>query len=1112
LVAVVGASGSGKSSVLRAGLIGAVRAGEVAGVERAHLMTPGAAPRRVLEDGRSELVVVDQFEELFTLCDDAGRRHAFIAALLEVGGPVAIGMRADLYGRLGDHPELARAVAANQVLLAAMSDAELERAVTEPAELAGLRLEPGLGELALRDVAGEPGALPLLSHALRATWERRNGRTLTVEGYREAGGVASAVAQTADRLVASLPDTQRLLTRSVFLRLTELGDGAAESRRRATIEELVPEGVSPHVVQALLERLAEARLVTLGDGTAEVAHEVLIRAWPTLRRWLDEDREGIRLHRQLGSAARLWDAGGRDASDLYRGTRLGAAADWAELHREELNATERSFIDASLREASRERRAQLRANRRLRGLLAGAVVLLVVAALAGVVALIQRSHAQAQALTSDAERLGAQAQTEPNLDRALLLAVAAVKLQNRVETRADLLAVLQRSPALIRFARPSRSEITALSVSPNGRLLAIADVAGVVRFIDLATWQPRGAPVRLTDVVAPGAMRFSPDGRTLTVITESAAQSELRTIAVASHIARRIQAWPGPVPAPPHFSSDLAYSPDGRNIAVSLGTGASSIPVVSAERVLMLDAATGRTRWQHRYAVQPGQKALHVSFTPNGALVTSAPQGETVLWDARSGRILRRFALGGVPAVSADGRQVALAVNSRHIWIPKSSVAVLDLRTGRERTLLGDLPGEWIETIAFAPGGSRVVAGAMNGVYVWDVATGAIAETYTGQPGRRALMTLDPRGTTVISSAQDGSIAAFDLSGARRLGRHFRWNVSGQSCPNAPCQVVNRQSQLMATDQGDGTVALVDLRTLRPTRTLPARDGATATAIAFLSDGRTLVTGGTNGRVTFWDVGSGRVTRTLRFADPVWWVASSHDGRLLAVQTQANNSPNSRVAVLQIGTGKVLQNHLVRYGLGGVQFSRDGRELVALGCCGPGSTLVAWDTRTGAQLFSRTGGLQGNAMDLAMDLTPDSRVLGVSTADGKLLLLHARTGKQIGAPIQVAAGHIADVSFSPDGTTFAAGSNDGTASLWDLRARKRLGTPFPPVPGVVPGVLIEPNGRVLINYLADAFEWPTDVRAWERFACRVAGRDLAPQEWHDLLPGRAYEPACPNTT
>jgi class 3 adenylate cyclase len=309
LLAVVGASGSGKSSVLRAGLVAAVRSGRVSGIDRAMLLTPGGQPKlEVLDDPRL-LVVVDQFEELFTLCDDVDRREAFIEALLGLEAPVVIGMRADLYGRVSALAELARAVSENQVLLGAMTDTELERAVTDPAQLAGLRLEPGLVELILRDVAGEPGALPLMSHALSVTWERRDGRTLTVEGYRASGGVASAVARTADAVVSSLPQEQRDLTRGVFLRLTELGEGIEDARRRVAIDELTPEGTPPATVRALLDQLADARLVTLSNGTAEVAHEVLIREWPTLRGWLEEDRAGTRLHRQLDHASRQWDTG-----------------------------------------------------------------------------------------------------------------------------------------------------------------------------------------------------------------------------------------------------------------------------------------------------------------------------------------------------------------------------------------------------------------------------------------------------------------------------------------------------------------------------------------------------------------------------------------------------------------------------------------------------------------------------------------------------------------------------------------------------------------------------------------------------------------------------------
>ncbi len=1115
LLAVVGASGSGKSSLLRAGVIAAVRAGEVHDVRRASLIRPGSSPELDLPDDRAVLVVVDQFEELFTLCDDAVRRQAFIDALLAVRGPVVIGVRADIYGKLGSHPELARAVAANQVLLAAMSDAQLERAVTEPARLAGLRLEPGLVELALRDVAGESGALPLLSHALLATWERRDGRTLRVEGYRETGGVASAIARTADGVLASLPPDRRAITRSMFLRLTELGGTAPESRRRVNIDELVPDTVSPEVVQALLERLAEARLVTLGEGTAEVAHEVLIREWPTLRAWLDEDRDGIRLHRNLGAAARLWDTGGRDPSDLYRGTRLDAAVEWTELHRADLNATERSFVDTSLEEAGRERHAQQRANRRLRGLLAGSVALLLVAAVAGVVALIQRSdaqaqrtHALAQALTSDAERLGAEALSDPNVDRSLLLAVTGVELQNRLQTRSDLFAVLQQNAALIRLIRPSDVEITALDVSPDGRLLVVGDASGTARFINLASWRTQGAVVRLDEPIGQRDLSFSPDGHTVMAVAIRADRSELYTIDVASRRARRMLSWNGSPPQPDAVIGfeAVAYSPDAAQVAVTEEDEPADNGVPTGSRLLMLDASTGRVRWQRRYPLRPGQADPHVVFTAAGMLLTSAQQGDTLIWDPRTGRILRRFPLGGVPALAPDGRTVALGQNSPSAADESASVVLLDLRTGSHRALLANLPDDWIRSLAFTPNGSEVAGAATDGLHVWDVASRKIVASYVAQAGPHSLSVLDPNTDVLISGQQDGSLTAFDLSGARRLGRAFSWNTPEQACGYSPCMAINQQSSLMATDQGDGTVALVDLRTLR-WRMLPARDGPTAAAISFMPDGRTVVTGGTNGRVSFWDVSSGRVTRTLRFAQPVWWTAASPDGKLLAVQTGPADGSNNRVEVVRIATGAVLQSHPLPYGPNGVEFTPDGRELVALGCCwtGSGSALVAWDVRSGRQMFRLGDSVNASAFDIA----PGSQLLGVGTGDGQALLLDPRTGRRTTPPIQVATGEITQVSFSPDGRSYAVSSNDSTASVWDLQSGTRVGHTFGPYPATDPTALFEHNGRLLINLLANAIQWPMNLNTWEQFACRVAGRNLTRAEWREALPNRAYRPTCP---
>jgi len=1103
LVALVGASGSGKSSVVRAGLVAAVEAGEVAGIARVHLLTPGAEPR--LEGGESgELVVVDQFEELFTLCDDAVRREPFLDALLALPGPVAIAVRADLYGQLSTHAGLARAVAGNQILLGAMIAAELQRAVTEPARLAGLRLEPGLVDLVLRDVAGEPGALPLLSHALRATWERRDGRTLTVEAYRESGGVASALARTADELVNALPDDRRPLIRSLFLRLTELGEGIEDTRRRVAIDELVPEGASPEAVRALLEQLASARLLSLGESTAEVAHEVLIREWPTLRSWLDEDREGIRLHRRLGNAARLWDAGGREASDLYRGARLTAALDWAHGHRAELNATEQAFLAESREAGERDAERQRRANRRLRGLLVGTTVLLVLAALAGVVAFVQRGQARDEALKSDAKRLGTLAVGEQNLDRSMLLAVAATKLKDLPETRGDLLAALQGTPAALRLVRASQSEISALAASPDGRLVVSGDTDGTVRFLAARTWKPAGPAVRLDSEVSESAMAFSPDGRTLAVGTAvKGKRANLYLVDARSRAARRVGSWPSvPSIAGPHRFIRMAFSPDGGRLAVAVADAspASEFPV--SQRLLMLEARSGRVVWERRYPLRPAQQEVAVAFTRRGTLVTSANKGKTLLSDAATGRVKREFPLGGPFAISPDGRSAVLAQNDVNPANLRADLVVLDLRTGRHHPLEPAPPHAWVRAVAFAPDGSRVVGASFDGALrVWDLGSAAITETFIGQAS--GTLAVAPDGRTAVSGVANGSVEAWDLSGTQRLGRTFRWTTLLGGCQATPCFVVNPQATLMATDQVDGTVALIDLKALRAIATLPARSGQRASALAFFPDGRRLAVGGENGHVSLWDVQARTVVRTLRFPDPVWWVAVSPDGRLLAVQTQAHERQESRVQVLDVGSGRARFSRTVRNGHGGLEFSPDGRSLAALGCCEPGSTIAAWDARSGRQLFSPR--VAGHATSIAF--SPDGR-LGAGTADGALLRWDVRDGKQVGAPLQIASTPLLPISFSPDGHLLAASTAGGTQALWDLRARKRLGRSFPTRQGVEAAEHFAPDGDIIIDYFGDGAKWPTDSRVWQRYACEVAGRDVTRAEWSDVLPDRDYRRVC----
>ncbi len=328
-LAVVGASGSGKSSLVRAGLAVALQR---LGWET-HIFTPTADPLKILaasysssgaKNGQNHLVLVDQFEETFTLCRDENERLEFIERLISISRDkpanttVVIALRADFYSHCAQYPLLRAAVAAEQEYIGQMTQAELRRAIEEPARRGGWEFEPGLVDILLNDIGAdgmgqpEPGALPLLSHALLATWERRRGRTFTVYGYHASGGVRGAIAETAESVFTDqLNQAQQELAHDIFLRLTELGEGTEDTRRRATLNELAHQSEEALQLRTVLDTLAEARLITLNEDTAEVAHEALIREWQRLHEWLSQDREGLLLHRHLTDAALEWERRGR---------------------------------------------------------------------------------------------------------------------------------------------------------------------------------------------------------------------------------------------------------------------------------------------------------------------------------------------------------------------------------------------------------------------------------------------------------------------------------------------------------------------------------------------------------------------------------------------------------------------------------------------------------------------------------------------------------------------------------------------------------------------------------------------------------------------------------
>ena len=483
LVGILGPSGIGKSSLLRAGVLAALSAGVLPGSAewRQVLLRPGKDPsaelaRAVGDRGLREevarlapgeriVIAVDQLEELFTVCEREDERAEFLDQLgaachdPERRALVVCSLRADFYGRVGSYPRFAELLSRSHVLVGPMGPDELARAIEQPASRAGLEVERALIAALASEVSGERGGLPLLSTTLLELWWASDGHTLRLERYRTTGGVRGAVARMAEDAYRHLGEPEQLVARSVMLRLVS-GDETLV-RRRIPFADLNRIDGAPPVVAALIE----ARLLTVSDGEVEVSHEALLREWPRYREWLVEDRIGRRLHSHLGTAAREWDARGRDPGELYRGARLAGAVEWRASHRDQLNSLELEFIASSQRRAGRQAR-------RLRLVLAGVVLLFLVSLLAGGIALIQKQHTAGEARVALAGELGAEAVNEPRIDLAMLLAREAVNLDRSPQTEGTLFATLLRSPAVIgTFPGPINSA-PLLAASPDGRTLA----------------------------------------------------------------------------------------------------------------------------------------------------------------------------------------------------------------------------------------------------------------------------------------------------------------------------------------------------------------------------------------------------------------------------------------------------------------------------------------------------------------------------------------------------------------------------------------------------------------------------------------------------------------
>ncbi len=1153
LLGVIGASGSGKTSLLAAGLRSSLAAGLLPGSAswRQVAMRPGEHPmaelRRALDGpasgeadpigwaadslqaGERLVLIVDQFEEIFTTCSDPAEADAFVDALVMAGGDpdravVVLALRGDFYGRTAEWPALAEALSANHVLVGPMSDQELRRAIELPARRGGLRVESALLDRLVSEVADAPGGLPLLSTTLVELWGERAGGWLRLDTYERTGGIKGAVARLAEQTFDALSPAEGDVARAMFLRLVGPGEGDAITRRRVPLAEFDLD--ADQQTADVMARFLRDRLLTADDRSVEVAHEALLREWPRLRSWLAEDAQGRELRAHLTTAATTWHEAGEEDSELYRGARLSTTLDWAGTHDAELNEQERRFLTESRRASEREGDRQRRANRRLRGLLAGVAMFLVLSLVGGSIALIQRGKAQHAATVALSQSLGARAIVEPRLDTAMLLGAEAANLDPSTTAQSDLLTTLLRVPTVVRTFRDTANRLNGMALSPDGRTLAMVDDSGHVVLESTATGRTLGAyDIRTFNDIAPFA--FAPNGTLIrfAVGSDDRFRAVLITDTLTGRVLHRLSlprivAEAGTASG----SGSIILSRNGRRLAAILAApGDSSGP---SGTLLQWRLPSGR-----RFAspiTLPGDGAAYAaSYLPGGTqLLISGPHTE--IMNAATGKVVRTY-----PA--ATGLDATLSPDERIAAFPQgtSSVEFLDLTTGR-MARSSDSASEGVGSMVFTPDGKQLLTGSTvqsptSAVSIWDVGSQSLVQNLDGPAAGAGDLAVSPDGDSLYASSFDTTVTEWDLSGARGLANTFQaarsdanlaaWNVA-----------MSPDGRTVAVGDSHGVVHLWDTTTDREIRAFKAVP-AVVTSVSFGPDGKTLLVSGITQQgfsghelgqafLRVWSiVPTPRLERSLVGMNTLAnWAAISPDGSTAVAIGFADQADAKKglgqVAEWSMTTGAPLAPPMdLGHGpANDVVFAPHGTEVATVS--GGWVSIVDPARRTTLRQFK----VSDAAYTWAVAFSPDGAKIATGDFAGFLRLWDPHTGKPLSPAVTASQLGILGISWNPSGTRILTVGGDATARLYDASTLQQIGPAMPITQGLGIGSLsndwgtFSADGSELVLTDASGRVWiyPATLTAWKARACAVANSQLSRADWARFLPGRPYRDVCPS--
>ncbi len=1133
-VFITGPSGSGKSSLVRAGLIPALKKSSSGSGWLYATLKPGRDPIDALANAFSRLkdpglgkylrenaeqasafhecaesalsentnqrlvLYIDQFEEVFTqLSKDKAQTFINLlahAATVENGRVIILfSMRSDFIPNCATYPQLNELLNQQFVQIGAMEPEELVSAIAQPALRVGLRIEPDLIAQIINDMQGEPGALPLMQFALKDLFdaEQAKGGTiaLTLDDYLQRGGIHKALERHADEAFNKLDNHEQELARSIFSGLIEVNLGAQDTKRTALVDELAPAGATASDVKGVIQKLATARLVTTSENAVTISHEKLIGAWAWLRRLVNESREAIALQNEIMGDAKEWEEHKRDASYLYGGGRLAGVQEQVKTQKLTLPLLAQDFLRAG---KTRQQRTQ-------RTLYSTISIVLIVSILASIAFRNQAREAERQANIALARQLASQAQSlnaarSSKLLTASLLAIKSLQLFPNGDASYFLANNNYSAPIISHMTH--RDVVTSVVFSPDGKHIASASADTIIR-----VWEATSGNelARMQHDAVVSSVAFSPDGKYVVSgswdgtarVWESASGNELARMIHNSNV------------------TSVAFSPDGKYIV----SGSDD----NTARVWEASSGNELARMQHDAVVSS------VAFSPDGKYVVSGSwDGAARVWESASGNELAQMIHDDnvlSVAFSSDGKYIVSGSwdGTARVWeassgnelarmIHQSGVCTIAFSLDGKHIVSGDYDGtilvweassgnelarmthdEGACTIAFSPDGKYIVSGSWDGTArVWEASSGNELARMTHDEVVTSVA-FSPDGKYIVSGSYDFTACVWDASSEDKLDliTHDDEVTSFSFSPNG---------KYIVSGSWDGTARVWDASS--GDELVRMQHDAVVTSVAFSPDGKYIVSGSADKTARVWDASSGNELARMIHDSNVTSVAFSSDGKYII-----SGSLDGVIRVWEPFSGHEFTNVSLYVSVNSIVFSPDGKY-IALG--DDAGLVRVWES-SGNELAFMT---HENAVN-SIAFSPDGKHIVSGSDDNTVRVWEVASGNELVRMTH--DDYVTSVAFSPDGKYIVSGSVDKTARVWDASSGDELARITHD--GIVNSVAFSTDGKYIVsdgdNNTARVWAWQADDLIMN--ACAVVTRNLTRSEWQqyigDVLP---YQAVCPN--